>query len=91
MRQPVVERRGGALRSPTPMRVAMDAARMGRLRTQGRSWPSIAAQLGDRYVFVDGKACYQSGASFKDGAKLTPTTLTQITDADLLDFRLISI
>ena len=23
----------------------------------------------DRYVFVDGAACYQSGASFKDGAK----------------------
>lgn len=35
----------------------------------------------DRYVFVDGMACYQSGASFKDGAKASPTTLTQITDA----------
>lgn len=35
----------------------------------------------DRYVFVDGLACYQSGASFKDGAKKAPTTLTQITDA----------
>jgi hypothetical protein len=35
----------------------------------------------DRYVFVDGKLCYQSGASFKDGAKSSPTTLTQITDA----------
>ena len=35
----------------------------------------------DRYVFVDGAACYQSGASFKDGAKASPTTLTQITDA----------
>lgn len=35
----------------------------------------------DRYVIVDGKACYQSGASFKDGAKKTPTTLTEITDA----------
>lgn len=35
----------------------------------------------DRYVLVDGMACYQSGASFKDGAKKTPTTLTQITDA----------
>ena len=35
----------------------------------------------DRYVLVDGSACYQSGASFKDGAKAAPTTLTQITDA----------
>jgi hypothetical protein len=35
----------------------------------------------DRYVFVDRAACYQSGASFKDGAKAAPTTLTQITDA----------
>lgn len=35
----------------------------------------------DRYVIVDGSACYQSGASFKDGAKTAPTTLTQITDA----------
>lgn len=35
----------------------------------------------DRYLFVDGLACYQSGASFKDGAKKAPTTLTQITDA----------
>jgi len=26
-------------------------------------------------------SCYQSGASFKDGAKKAPTTLTQITDA----------
>ena len=35
----------------------------------------------DRYVIVDMAACYQSGASFKDGAKTAPTTLTQITDA----------
>lgn len=35
----------------------------------------------DRYVIVDRTACYQSGASFKDGAKAAPTTLTQITDA----------
>ena len=35
----------------------------------------------DRHVFIDGAACYQSGASFKDGAKASPTTLTQITDA----------
>lgn len=35
----------------------------------------------DRYVLVDHSACFQSGASFKDGAKKAPTTLTQITDA----------
>ena len=35
----------------------------------------------DRYVIVDEDSCYQSGASFKDGGKASPTTLTQITDA----------
>lgn len=35
----------------------------------------------DRYLLVDRAACFQSGASFKDGAKNAPTTLTQITDA----------
>lgn len=37
--------------------------------------------LHDRYVLIDGSECYQSGASFKDGAKKAGTTLTQITDA----------
>jgi hypothetical protein len=37
--------------------------------------------LHDRYLFVDKRSCYQSGASFKDGAKHAPTTLTQISDA----------
>ena len=40
-----------------------------------------AAGFHDRYVIVDHGTCYQSGASFKDGAKAAPTTLTQITDA----------
>lgn len=40
-----------------------------------------AAGFHDRYVFLDGAECYQSGASFKDGAKKAPTTLTQIVDA----------
>ncbi|GAA0746551.1 hypothetical protein LRH25_12025 [Ideonella azotifigens] len=39
------------------------------------------AQLHDRFLFVDNANCYQSGASFKDGAKKAPTTLTQIADA----------
>jgi hypothetical protein len=37
--------------------------------------------LHDRFLFVDRKACYLSGASFKDGAKHAPAVLTQITDA----------
>jgi len=41
----------------------------------------VTADFHDRYLFVDRAACYQSGASFKDGAKTTPTTLTQIIDA----------
>jgi len=40
-----------------------------------------APNFHDRYLIVDRNACYQSGASFKDGAKTAPTTLTQITDA----------
>ena len=40
-----------------------------------------APNFHDRYFFVDGVSCYQSGASFKDGAKSAPTTLTQIVDA----------
>ena len=35
----------------------------------------------DRFIIIDKSACYQSGASFKDGAKAALTTLTQITDA----------
>lgn len=40
-----------------------------------------APDIHDRYIFIDGTSCYQSGASFKDGAKKSPTTITQITDA----------
>ena len=42
---------------------------------------SAASGLHDRYVFVDEARCYQSGASFKDGAMQSHTTVTQITDA----------
>jgi hypothetical protein len=41
----------------------------------------VSQGMHDRYAMVDGSTCYQSGASFKDGAKKAPTTLTQITDA----------
>lgn len=40
-----------------------------------------AAGFHDRYFFVDRVACYQSGASFKDGGRTAATTITQITDA----------
>ena len=40
-----------------------------------------APNFHDRFVFIDESDCYQSGASFKDGAKKAPTTITQITDA----------
>jgi hypothetical protein len=36
--------------------------------------------LHDRYLIVDDAKCYQSGASFKDGAKRSDTTITQIVD-----------
>lgn len=35
----------------------------------------------DRYFIIDNSRCFQSGASFKDGAKKAPTTLTEIVDA----------
>jgi len=57
---------------------AVDAlARQTGMTIEVRSAPNFH----DRYVFVDKGACYQSGASFKDGAKSAPTTLTEITDA----------
>jgi hypothetical protein len=46
-------------------------------RIESRSTPKIH----DRYIIVDGTSCYQSGASFKDGGRMAPTTITQITDA----------
>ena len=50
-----------------------------KLQVQVRSVSS--GHLHDRYLFLDRTRCYQSGASFKDGAKRSLTTLTQITDA----------
>lgn len=38
-------------------------------------------RLHDRFIFVDRENCYLSGSSFKDGAKRSPTVITQITDA----------
>jgi hypothetical protein len=52
-------------------------AQQNKLQIAVRSAPNFH----DRYIFVDRGECYQSGASFKDGAKKEPTTITQITDA----------
>jgi len=41
---------------------------------------SSTADIHDRWLFVDKASCYQSGASFKDGATKAPTTLTQLQD-----------
>jgi hypothetical protein len=35
----------------------------------------------DRFVIVDRTGCYQSGASIKDGASISPTIITEFTDA----------
>lgn len=40
-----------------------------------------SAALHDRFVFVDQSRGFQSGASFKDGARLAPTIFTEVTDA----------
>jgi hypothetical protein len=40
-----------------------------------------ALEFHDRFVFVDRASGYHSGASFKDGAKKAPTTISQVTDA----------
>jgi hypothetical protein len=52
-------------------------ARQNGLLIEVRSAPNFH----DRYIFVDRVGCYQSGASFKDGAKSAPTTVAQIVDA----------
>jgi hypothetical protein len=57
------------------------AAKLFVQQTQARVELRSAPNFHDRYIIVDGKSCYQSGASFKDGGRNAPTTITQITDA----------
>ena len=40
-----------------------------------------SSAIHERYLFVDRRQCFLSGASFKDGAKNAPALLTQIVDA----------
>jgi hypothetical protein len=39
-----------------------------------------SSKLHDRFVFLDRRECFQSGASFKDGAKNAPSIIVQIID-----------
>ena len=63
------------------LQTLLPAARTFVSQNQPRLEIRSAPNFHDRYVFIDGRDCYQSGASFKDGAKTAPTTITQITDA----------
>ena len=40
----------------------------------------------DRFVFLDSRRCYQSGASFKDGAQNSPSVISEIVDAAATTF-----
>jgi hypothetical protein len=40
-----------------------------------------ANKFHDRLMIIDRQMCYQSGASFKDGGRTSPTTISQIVDA----------
>jgi len=53
------------------------------LRQQSGIYVAVrtSPSLHDRYIFVDGRAEFHSGASFKDGAKNAPTTFNEVTDA----------
>jgi hypothetical protein len=53
------------------------AAQQYRIGVSVRSSNSIH----DRFVFLDSARGFNSGASFKDGARLSPTIFTEITDA----------
>ena len=52
------------------------AAQQYRIHVSVRS----SAAIHDRFVFLDGMRGFNSGASFKDGARLSPTIVTEITD-----------
>ena len=68
---------GGEKRMPTLLPAVDLFTKQSGLAIEVRS----SGDIHDRYLFVDGAACYVSGASFKDGAKKAPAVLTQIGDA----------
>jgi hypothetical protein len=57
------------------------AARMFAAQTNAQVEIRSTKKIHDRYIFVDQQMCFQSGASFKDGGRISPTTITQIIDA----------
>ena len=67
----------GKEKMPTLVPAVQAFAQQSSVNIQVRAAPT----LHDRFVFIDKKSCYQSGASFKDGAKKAPTSLAQVNDA----------
>jgi hypothetical protein len=63
------------------MKSLVPAARMFAAQTNAKVEIRSTKKIHDRYIFVDQQMCFQSGASFKDGGRITPTTITQIIDA----------
>lgn len=63
------------------MQTLLPAVALARTQMNLKIQIKSCATFHDRYLFIDGAQGYQSGASFKDGARNSPTTLTQITDA----------
>lgn len=62
------------------LRVALDLfIQQANRQVELRVYPN--GQLHDRHLIVDGVDVYQSGASFKDGARNSPTSINQIVDA----------
>ena len=75
--------KGAAVRLLARERLTKLLPAVNMLRQQSGLSIKVRSAVGfhDRYIIVDDASCYQSGASFKDGAKTAPTTLTQIVDA----------
>jgi hypothetical protein len=57
------------------------AARLFATQSNAKVEIRSSKKIHDRYMFVDKQMCFQSGASFKDGGRISPTTITQIIDA----------
>ena len=62
------------------MSTLLPAAELFRQQTGASIEVRKAVSGHDRFIFVDGIACYQSGSSFKDGTKTAPTTFIQMLE-----------
>ena len=67
----------GRERMPSLVSAASLFSAQHRLHIEVRS----ASGFHDRYLFTDGRCGYHSGASFKDGGRIAPTSFIQVTDA----------